>query len=240
MQLSPSIKNLITKDTIDLWFESLDTCELNYRYYWALLDSSERAKSMRFASELDRRRFVVSHGKLRRILARYLLLPPDKIVFETQSQGKPFVTGDRSDTVKFNLSHSDSYLLVGISSDYEIGVDIEIWKDIVDYEGVLDLCFSDSERSFWRELSAEQRQAFFYRQWVRKESFVKAVGLGLELDISLVETTLTGIGRFLSLPTECGLPENWSLIALELVHGMSAAITIHSRNAPSINYKSLL
>lgn len=181
----------LTVCSVDIWFESLKSCEHCYCNYWNILDFSERARAQRFVRELDRRRFVVSHGKLRRILARYLLLPPDKIVFATKPQGKPFVTGDRSYAVKFNLSHSDSYLLVGVSSDYEIGVDIELWADRIDYEGVLDLCFSESERRFWRDLSTDQRQAFFYRQWVRKESFAKAVGLGLELDVSLIESSLT-------------------------------------------------
>ncbi|WP_175463672.1 4'-phosphopantetheinyl transferase superfamily protein [Methylomonas sp. LWB] len=104
-------------------------------------------------------------------------LPPDKIVFATQSQGKPFVARDRTDTLNFNLSHSDSYLLLGVSSNYEIGVDIEKWTDSIDYEGVLDLCFSESERSFWRDLPTDQRLAFFYRQWVKKEIFVKVIGL---------------------------------------------------------------
>lgn len=226
--------------SVDIWLESLQSCYRCYCDYWDILDFNERARAQRFVKEIDRKRFVISHGKLRRILADYLSLSPNKIALETQSQGKPFVAGDRSAALKFNLSHSDNYLLVGVSNDFEFGVDIEKWTDSIDYEGVLGLCFSESERSFWRDLPTDQRQALFYRQWVRKESFVKAVGLGLGLDVSLVETTLIGASRFLSLPAECGLPENWSLIDLELPYGISGAITIHSRNTPSVNYKSLL
>lgn len=226
--------------SVDIWLESLQSCDRWYCDYWDILDFNERARAQRFVKEIDRKRFVVGHGKLRRILADYLSLSPEEIAFATQSQGKPFVASDKSDTPKFNLSHSDNYLLVGVSSDVEVGVDIEKWTNTIDYEGVLDLCFSESERSFWRNLPADQRQALFYRQWVRKESFVKAVGLGLGLDVSLVETTLSGASQFLSLPAECGLPENWSLIDLELAHGLSGAITIHARNTPSVNYKSLL
>lgn len=225
--------------SVDIWLESLQSCDRWYCDYWDILDFNERARAQRFVKEIDRKSFVVSHGKLRRILADYLSLSPNKIALETQSQGKPFVAGDRSAALKFNLSHSDNYLLVGVSKDFEVGVDIEKWTDSIDYEGVLDLCFSESEQNFWRDLSVDQRQAFFYQQWVRKESFVKAVGLGLELDVSLVKTTLTGAGRFLSLPAECGLSENWSLIDLELPAGISGAITIQSPNLPSINYKSL-
>lgn len=231
--------SVLKVSSIDIWFESLSK-DKHYSSYWNTLDPNERVRAQRFVKEIDRERFVVSHGKLRHILAIYLHLPPDKITFATQHQGKPYVDGEKADILKFNLSHSDNYLLVGVSSDHDIGVDIEKWTDSIDYEGVLGLCFSESERSFWRDLPTDQRQALFYRQWVRKESFVKAVGQGLALDVSLVETTLTGASQFLSLPAECGLLENWSLIDLKLPDGISGAITIYSRNTPSVNYKSLL
>jgi 4'-phosphopantetheinyl transferase len=226
--------------SIDIWFKFLSECK-NYNYNYSLLEINERARALQFLKEIDCRRFVISRGKLKQILSSYLNLPPDKISFATELQGKPYVAGEKAGILKFNLSHSDNYLLVGVvRCAYEIGVDIERWTDSIDYEGVLDLCFSQSERSFWRDLPADQKQAFFYRQWVRKESFVKAVGLGLALDVSQVETTLTGASRFLSLPVDCGLPEDWSLIDLKLPAGISGAITIQSPNLPSINYKSLL
>jgi 4'-phosphopantetheinyl transferase len=224
---------------VDIWFEPLHNCEYCFSNFWDSLGFDERARAQRFVKRVDRKRFIISHGMLRLILASYLHLPPDKIVFATQSQGKPFVVADRSDNLKFNLSHSDSYMLLGVSSDVEIGVDVEKWAYNVDYEGVLDLCFSESERRFWQELSVDKRQAFFYRQWVRKESFTKAVGLGLGLDVSLVETSLKGASRFRSLPVGFGLPGSWSLTDLELPHGLSGAITAQSRNTPAINYKRL-
>lgn len=226
-------------NSIEIWFESLNSCEYCYSNYWNTLDFKERTSAQRFNRELDRRRFVVSHGKLRQILASYLHLPPDEIVLATQFHGKPFVFGDIGNSVTFNMSHSDSYLLVGVGSDYEIGVDIEKWKDFIDYENVLSICFSDFERRFWRELTDDKKQEFFYRQWVRKESFVKAIGLGLYLDVSCVESSLTGVSQFLSLPASCGSPQNWRLIDLKLAHCLSGAITVSSSKVSTIIYKRL-
>ena len=225
---------------IDLWFEVLAITDEEYRYYWSILDKNEQNKALRFVRTRDSRGYVASQGKLRLILAGYLDMPPEKIPFITHSYGKPFVACGNSCGIRFNLTHSGDYMAVGVGYDYEIGIDIEVWLDRVDYHGIMALCFSEEETRFWSDLPKERQKEFFYKLWTRKESFVKAVGLGLKLDVSLVETTLTGISRFLSLPTECGLPENWSLIDLELAHGMSSAITVHSRNPPSINYKNLL
>lgn len=225
---------------LDLWFESLAISEEDLpEYYWSLLDEAERSKAQRFAREQDRWRYVISRGKLRKILSMYLQQSPREIVFGIQSHGKPFIFDEDIHGIKFNISHSGNYLAVGISYSYEIGVDIEIWSDNVDYEAVLGLCFAESERSFWQVLPKEQRTAFFYRLWTRKESFVKAVGLGLELNVAQVATAPNGPSRFLSLPYGFGKPEDWRLIDLELSSGLSGAVAVPSGFDPTIRYKRL-
>ncbi len=225
---------------IDLWLEELSVTDDEYQYYWSLLGKNEQERALRFVQTKYRRDYVASHGKLRLILAKYLGTPPEKILFTIQSHGKPFVACDRSSGIRFNMAHSGDHMAVGISYANDIGVDIEVWTDRVDYCGIIAVCFSEEEIRFWLNLPNEQQQEFFFRLWTRKESFVKAVGLGLELEISRVETTLTGVSEFLSLPANCGMSGSWSLIDLELAHGLSGSITVHSRIAPRINYKSLL
>ncbi|WP_415878275.1 4'-phosphopantetheinyl transferase family protein [Methylomonas sp. TEB] len=228
----------MTED-LDIWFEPLAVCEDDCRDYWFLLDGNERNKALRFVRDLDRMRYVVSHGKLRLILATYLQQAPEEIVFATQAHGKPFIVSDESHGIKFNLAHSGDYLAVGVVRGYDIGVDIEAWTDCIDYEAVVGLSFSDAERRFWRTLPAEQKQAFFYKLWARKESFVKSVGEGLALDISRVNPELAGSSRFLSLPAGYGLPESWCLIDLGLAEGLSGAVTVSAAYSPKIHYRRL-
>ncbi len=225
---------------IDLWFEALAITDEEYRYYWSILDKNEQNKALRFVRTSDGRGYVASHGKLRLILAEYLGLPPGKIPFTTQAYGKPFIAFGNAYGIRFNLAHSGDYMAVGVGNAYDIGIDIEVWSDRVDYHGIMALCFSEEETRIWSDLPKELQKEFFYKLWTRKESFIKAVGLGLELDASLVETSLKGASRFRSLPVGFGLPESWSLTDLELAHGLSGAITVHSRNPPAINYKGLL
>ncbi|MDT4291641.1 4'-phosphopantetheinyl transferase superfamily protein [Methylomonas sp. MO1] len=224
---------------IDLWFEALAITDEEYRHYWTLLDKNEQNKALRFVRTRDALGYVASHGKLRLILAEYLGVPPGKIPFTTQAYGKPFVACGNSYDIRFNLAHSGDYMAVGVGCANDIGIDIEVWSDRVDYHGIMALCFSEEETRFWSDLPKERQKEFFYKLWTRKESFIKAVGLGLELDVSLVETSLKGASRFRSLPVGFGLPGSWSLIDLELPHGLSGAITAQSRNTPAINYKRL-
>ncbi|WP_374088473.1 4'-phosphopantetheinyl transferase superfamily protein [Methylomicrobium lacus] len=225
---------------VDLWLEPLDAVNANdVRDYEALLDSGEQAKAKRFRRELDRRRYVVSHGKLRLILATYLPRPPAAIDLAAQTHGKPYIVDDETHGIKFNLAHSGDQLLVGVSQVQDVGVDIEVWNDAVDYEAVLSLCFADAERCFWRALPAAEKREFFFRSWARKESFIKAVGLGLGLDVAQVVTATSGPSRFLSLPAGYGGPEGWSLLDLELASGLSGALTVPGRFQPTLTYKRL-
>jgi len=62
-------------------------------------------------------------------------------------------------------------------------------------------------------LPEDRKDAFFYRLWTRKESFVKAVGIGVGLDVSRVVSSLVGAARFLSVPEGAGRLEigRWSI-----------------------------
>ncbi|CCE23219.1 4'-phosphopantetheinyl transferase family protein [Methylotuvimicrobium alcaliphilum] len=224
---------------IDLWFETLVITDEEYRYYWSLLDKNEQDKALRFVQTRHGRSYVASHGKLRLILAEYLGMPPETITFSTQAHGKPFVACGNSNGIRFNLAHSGDHMAVGVGYAYDIGVDIEVWTDRVDYHGIVALCFSEEETRFWSDLPKERLQEFFYRLWTRKESFIKVVGLGFSLDVSQVETAVQGPSRFLSLPSGCGSPKGWCLIDLDLANGLSGAVTISGLDMPKIVYKHL-
>ncbi len=227
------------RPALDLWFESLIVDDADCNDYRFLLDRCERGRAQRFVRELDRRRYIVSQGKLRRILAAYLQLPPEKIAFAARAYGKPYLVGEEIHAIKFNLSHAGDFLAVAVSHGDDVGVDIEEWAETVDYEAVVALCFADSESRFWLNLPAEEKRAFFYRLWTRKESFVKAVGMGLGLDVSEVITAPSGPSRFLSLPAGYGGPECWTLVDLDLERGLSGALTFPVRHLPAITYKRL-
>jgi len=225
--------------SIDVWVENLTTSDDQYRHYWSLLDSSEQDKALRFAQEVHRRFYTVSHGKLRRILASYSNISSNKITFATQAFGKPILVGNADIGIKFNMAHSGNLMIVAVGKNYEIGIDVEIWSNNVDYDSVANLCFSETERIFWNGLPANEKTEFFYRLWTRKESFVKATGLGLGVDVSQVTSSLVGTTRFLTIPNDYGLAEDWNLIDLDLGGGKSAALTAPKNSFSRIQFRKL-
>ena len=86
------------------------------------------------------------------------------------------------DSIDFNISHSGRYVICAISLTNKIGVDIEEVKpipmdDFTDY-------FSENE---WQEIKRDNHYYGFYKYWTRKESFLKAIGMGLNITLKEAE-----------------------------------------------------
>ncbi len=225
---------------IDLWLEELAVTDEEYRYYWSLLDKNEQGKALRFVQTMHGRRYVASHGKLRLILAEYLGMPSGKIGYAEQAFGKPVIVVDGLEhDIKFNLAHSYNKMLVAVGLDGNIGVDIEVWNDRIDAVSVANICFAEAERRFWNGLPESRKNAFFYRLWTRKESFVKAVGVGLGLDVSRVVSSTVGATRFLSVPEGYGFAGDWALVDLDFGSGVSAALTVPAKYYDRIELRRL-
>ena len=97
------------------------------------------------------------------------------------TNGKPYL---KDKDIFFNLSHSEEYVLCGISNS-EIGCDIQ-------KVGKADLKISErffTENEHKKILSAENgdKDRMFYRIWTLKESFIKANGKGLNIPLDSFE-----------------------------------------------------
>lgn len=83
----------------------------------------------------------------------------------------------------FNLSHSWHYVICSVSEErnVKVGCDVETVKEL--RPGIARRFFLPEETRYILEQPAQEQAAeAFYRMWVLKESFMKAVRKGLALD----------------------------------------------------------
>jgi 4'-phosphopantetheinyl transferase len=146
----------------------------------ALLDAGELAHASRLRRASDRERYVASHAFLRRVLSRYVDVPPDRLEFATGRHGKPALSHPAS-ALGFNLSHSGTLALVAVSSGAAVGVDVEQARSDVDIQALAGSVLSEEERAVLEASDPALRQALFYRTWVCKEALLKACGAGLSI-----------------------------------------------------------
>ena len=124
----------------------------------------QRAK--RYIFDIDAYNFVLGRLLLKEGLEKLGLAEHFNRI-EYQKNGKPFLKN-----VFFNISHTDNLVVCALSTEGEIGIDVEKRKTVE---------VSDFKPSFsiaeWTEINnSESPLEPFYWYWVRKESIIKAIG----------------------------------------------------------------
>ncbi|WHZ11419.1 MAG: 4'-phosphopantetheinyl transferase [Burkholderiaceae bacterium] len=140
------------------------------------LSEDERARASRFVLERDRRRYLAAHVALRKVLATQLGSDPARLAFETGPFGKPRLRGSR---LRFSLSHSEDLAAIAVTQDTEVGVDVEMLRE-VDRTLAVQVCTADEQRQIDAEPAHHARA--FLTCWTRKEACLKALGWGLNVE----------------------------------------------------------
>lgn len=126
-----------------------------------LLCASESARATRIVDARRRGLWARSRCVLRALLASYLDADPRELRFASGPHGKPALCGraeaetepDVWADLHFNLSHSGEAMLVAVTAEREIGVDVE--------------------------RARKRHTAEFLRAWTVREAQVKCLGAGL-------------------------------------------------------------
>jgi 4'-phosphopantetheinyl transferase len=128
--------------------------------------------------ELDPRRPRASHRELREVLARYLDEQAEAIELVEGKRGKPRLAPEPP-PLRFNLSHSGALVLVALSSDREVGVDVERVKPGRSFAALAERALAPEEAAAVREAPESDRANVFYELWTRHEARLKCLGQGL-------------------------------------------------------------
>lgn len=190
------------------------------------LSIEEQERAFKFRFEKDRKRWTVSRVAMRKILSRYLAISAHEIKFDYTSFGKPYFTGSK---IIFNLTHSGDKALLAVSLISDVGIDIEMKKDI-DFKRLIPRFFSEAEATAVMQSNDLQMSSSFYRVWTRKEAFIKAVGGGLSMPLKefTVSTQMNNpvwIERIDWAPQQTA---DWTLITLNRYPNYEAALAVRS------------
>ena len=156
----------------------------------AALSAEERGRAGRFVRGEDRDRFLASHAALRFVLGRILARPPRDLDFEAGPAGKPELAPPSAGVLHFNLSHSGTRALVGVSTEGAIGVDVEALRPMPDAARVARSFFARDEADALATVPSAVREAAFMALWTRKEAVVKALGAGLSVPLKRFSVSL--------------------------------------------------
>lgn len=142
-----------------------------------LLSEQEHARYEAMKSARARAQFAHSRAALRTLLSRYLNRPADSLAITCVAGEQPALL--EPDALPFSYSHTEGRGAIAFARDGAIGVDIERPDPARDYAGIAARFFSSEERAEYFVEPPEARDAVFLRLWTRKESVMKAAGVGL-------------------------------------------------------------
>lgn len=143
----------------------------------AIIDDEAR-RLERFVRVADANRFLVGRGTLRIEVGRMLDVAPRDVTIELGPQGKPLIAGGLPHV---NVSHAGDVVLVALTRDAAIGIDVERIEERFVEPGVMDVSFSRREIADVAALPEAMRVAAFFHVWATREAVIKAVGAGFSM-----------------------------------------------------------
>lgn len=136
------------------------------------MDDKRREKVLRCKNEED---------KYRSLLAGILL----HFGVENDSQEKQ---------IFFSISHSGDYVTC-VLSDRKVGIDIEnIFRSVfsagkeAQRNRIAEKCLTFGERIYFENSEEEEKSELLLKYWTKKESYSKALGIGLGMDFATIDT----------------------------------------------------
>ena len=149
-----------------------------------VLSSFEQDRANRYHFIKDKNRFIICRSLLKFLLAEYTGLTIDKISVVIEANKKPYLASHPF--VFFNVSHAGDYALIAIAKR-PVGIDVELINRNFDFNEILPNIFNKIEID--EIILSQEKQATFYRYWTRKEAIVKAIGKGIDDDITKIPVT---------------------------------------------------
>lgn len=141
------------------------------------LSADERERANRLQSPDGARRWVVAHGALREILARYVNEDAERLSLTRGATGKLALDGHPE--LRFNLTHSGSLALMGVSWNNDIGVDLEAIRGGLRVVSIARRFFGSRVAHELQAMEESERTRTFFQHWVRLEATVKCRGVRL-------------------------------------------------------------
>ncbi len=204
---------------------------------YKLLDHSEKNNLNRFKkSELVAEK-VISRGLLKVCIGRFIGCEARKVKITGAEFIKPKVNKSfQKNQIEFNLTHTEGLIAIGISNDIPIGVDSEYLDEKkIDHSTAESYCTAQELLRINKCRSKDQAKHLMYSYWVKKESLLKCIGIGLAADPKLIElansTHDTDVN--LNFDTELDIKrEDYSMQMLDVGQNHMLCISIKNEQIP--------
>jgi 4'-phosphopantetheinyl transferase len=230
----------VAGDKVVVWWLEVDRVgAADWPRLEALLDDSERERSLRFHFERDRFSYVAAHALGRGLLSAWAGGDPSAWRFAIGAHGKPeVVIPPGTPCLRLNLSHTRGLAAAVLTEDHDIGIDVE-WLDRK--PASVDLAqrfFAPAECAQLAAVPPALANETFLSFWTLKESYIKAIGLGLSQPLESFAFTLDPLSIAFE-PGQDGDPACWLFQRFRPTSNHLMALALHHPQPQQVSVQAL-
>jgi 4'-phosphopantetheinyl transferase len=204
----------------------------------ALLGDGEKERLACLRLDRVRREFLVARGLARRLLSRFVAIPPEALAFALGPNGKPELANAGPSRLRFNLSHTEGLVIVAVAEGVDIGIDVEWPRRRARMLDIAERYFHPVEVAALCALPPSRRRERFFALWTLKEAYIKARGLGVPAPLRQFWLDWQGRGvRVRFDPTLGEDPAHWQLVRRRLPSGHVVAVAVARGGAPDLRVR---
>lgn len=225
----PNWPHRFVPEEVHIWTMPTQAAEPTVADLRGVLSSDELERASRFRFPHLASAYVITHGVLRLLLARFLDRDPADISFDYGVHGKPVVS--KNDQLHFNLTHSERMAAIAVTTGCALGIDLEHLRPIPDIEEIAGRYFCSEEAAEILPLAPGEREQAFFRCWTRKEAYIKAIGEGLSCALDSFQVTVQAdtLARLVHIGDDRVAAARWTLHDLSLTPDYIAALAYPDR-----------
>jgi 4'-phosphopantetheinyl transferase len=241
-------------------FGSWHPTESQFQLAASCIQEEEKTRIGRFVFKKDAKASLIGRLLMRKYVSENSSLEYSDIRFGRDDRGKPYLIGDHGGepTLNFNVSHQGNYAVLAgeIGNFMKVGIDVmkleySGGKTLSEFFHIMTRHFSQHEWKTIRGInvtSDEQRLFMFCRHWCLKESYVKATGTGIAVDLQQIsfriKTNALTVGAVVTdteLYVSGNRLEDWNFeeSLLDESHCVSVALNGRDKVSDSVAFRCL-
>ena len=185
-----------------IWYTDItklnDMNTASTKYLLDLLSHKEREKVTKFYFDDDKKRSLLSVYLQKALVRHFLKIDEDNFVIERTAENKPYARGEQDmGAWNYNVSHHGKYVCIVSHPSLIVGADLMDLHTKHNCATAKEFFEMFSDQLLPSELNTvikcpneDDQFTMFFVLWSLKESFVKAIGLGLGYNLHDIEFSI--------------------------------------------------
>jgi 4'-phosphopantetheinyl transferase len=183
--------------SVHVWTHSITKEDAFLQLSSSTISKEESDRALRYHSDRDRNIYLIGHVFIRKVLSHYTQIAPQVLALSPVVNTKPVLL-NAPFPFHFNISHCGNRILIAVSFDTEVGIDVEELVEDFDMDGFSENNYHPNEITEMERLDGDDQTDYFYTIWTRKEAWLKLTGEGTndhlrDYDFSGLESSPKGV-----------------------------------------------